>query len=481
MIRIDRVRIENFQSHEDTSISFSDGLNVIVGSSDHGKSAIVRAIKWVLYNEPRGNDYIRQGANFARVTLDISNGYIITRERGPSKNRYILKNPEGNSSVFEGFGNEIPLEVVAAHGIPKVILDADKNSILNIGGQLEGPFLISETGSFRAKAIGKMTGLHILDKSIKDSVTDLRRENQTKERIGVEIKDVEDKLLEFKDIEVLKEKLDISVGIIARLEDYIKRIEALEKKRFELNEIYKKREQVKEALKSLDKLNECEINLKSIQLAQTRLSVAKGIQKRLFEVMQIIKDMNRVLYETEKVSEGISCIKVVYEKALKYEKIKNLNFSLKAILKDISIAQKVLENTDSAKEVEVMVKKIENSCMNVDKLSVSLERYLTCSKEIKTIEMQLNACNNVNETENIVNKIVKVGELSEKLNNLNKIFNSNVKSIQEGMSFLEKNKRDMEIMLSDYIEMLREKGTCPLCDSLIGDDMINNIKNYYNY
>lgn len=104
MITIKRIRIENFQSHKDTELSFSDGLNVIVGPSDQGKSAIIRAIKWVLYNEPRGTDFIRQGTNSARVTLELSNGYVITRERAPNKNRYTLKDPDGNVSVFEGFG-----------------------------------------------------------------------------------------------------------------------------------------------------------------------------------------------------------------------------------------------------------------------------------------------------------------------------------------------------------------------------------------
>jgi len=72
--------------------------------------------------------------------LELSNGYVITRERAPNKNRYTLKDPDGNVSVFEGFGNEVPLEIVKAHGIPKVALDMDVRASLNIGEQLEGPF-----------------------------------------------------------------------------------------------------------------------------------------------------------------------------------------------------------------------------------------------------------------------------------------------------------------------------------------------------
>ena len=51
MIYLKRVRLENFQSHKNSIIDFDRGLNVIVGPSDSGKSAIIRAIKWALYNE----------------------------------------------------------------------------------------------------------------------------------------------------------------------------------------------------------------------------------------------------------------------------------------------------------------------------------------------------------------------------------------------------------------------------------------------
>jgi exonuclease SbcC len=223
MICINKVLIENFQSHENTELTFDNGLNVIVGPSDNGKSAVIRAIKWVLYNEPRGNDFIRQNANFARVTIWLNTGYIITRERTPSKNRYILEDSDGNTNIYEGFGNEVPQEIVNAHGIIKVMLDTDINSSLNIGGQLEGPFLLSESGSVRAKAIGRLTGLHIIDKSIRDCAIDLRRENQTRDRISGELNEVNEKLQEYQYLDILEEKLGVSADYIKRIEEHIDR------------------------------------------------------------------------------------------------------------------------------------------------------------------------------------------------------------------------------------------------------------------
>ena len=53
---IKQLNIHNFQSHEDSSLNFTEGVNVIIGASDSGKSAIIRALKFVVYNSPSGSD-----------------------------------------------------------------------------------------------------------------------------------------------------------------------------------------------------------------------------------------------------------------------------------------------------------------------------------------------------------------------------------------------------------------------------------------
>jgi exonuclease SbcC len=49
-IYIQKLKIKNFQSHHDTEIEFGPGINVITGTSDAGKTSILRAIMFVLYN-----------------------------------------------------------------------------------------------------------------------------------------------------------------------------------------------------------------------------------------------------------------------------------------------------------------------------------------------------------------------------------------------------------------------------------------------
>ena len=168
------VILENFQSHKYSSIDFDEALNIIIGPSDSGKTAIIRGIKWVLYNEPLGDFFIRQGENEASVTLVFSDNTKVKRLRSKSKNLYILYKKNGEEIRFEGFGLNIPEEIIEEIGIRKIELDSNETNTINIAEQLEGPFLLSEKPSTRAMAIGRLIGVNIIDDALKETLRDIR-------------------------------------------------------------------------------------------------------------------------------------------------------------------------------------------------------------------------------------------------------------------------------------------------------------------
>ncbi len=49
MKKLKSLRLENFQSHKDLYVEFSDGLNIITGTNNAGKTAIFRALDYI-YN-----------------------------------------------------------------------------------------------------------------------------------------------------------------------------------------------------------------------------------------------------------------------------------------------------------------------------------------------------------------------------------------------------------------------------------------------
>ena len=54
-----KVTIENFQSISKGELEFTQGINIIVGQSNSGKSAILRALKGAVLNTSGSQKYIK--------------------------------------------------------------------------------------------------------------------------------------------------------------------------------------------------------------------------------------------------------------------------------------------------------------------------------------------------------------------------------------------------------------------------------------
>ncbi|AEV68963.1 AAA family ATPase [Acetivibrio clariflavus] len=479
MIRIEKVLIENFQSHENTELAFHDGLNVIVGPSDHGKSAVIRAIRWVLYNEPRGSDFVRQGTNFARVTLWLSTGFVITRERTPSKNRYILSDEKGNTNIYEGFGNEVPQEIINAHGIPKVVLDTDINSSINIGSQLEGPFLISESGAVRAKAIGRLTGLHIIDKAIRDSATDLRRENQTKDRIGKELDEVDEKLKEYQYLDELEEKIELSSKLIENIEKHIKKLSLLTDIKYSLEDVNEKYKETLYVLSKLEKIDEFEKIIKCIDADFIRLKTLDNLKNRYNSNLMAAKEMERIFSMTKGVNGCISLIEEAEERTVRYEKLQKAGNNLRVLEKERIAVENVLKNTEKIGESDIIINQIREKVIKMSKLVSIKEKLVNYDSEIAKVDSILKRSIDLNASDVVITSIDRKSELLARLENIKNRLMPILDKIREGNNYLNNNKQEIEKYLNMYTELLKESGKCPLCNSKISDDKLGEIIKHY--
>lgn len=429
---IKRVKIENFQSHKDTVLEFINGLNVIMGPSDQGKSAILRAIKWVLYNEPRGMEFIRHGSSTARVSLEFSNGNTVIRERSKSKNRYTVIDNEGKESIFEGFGNEIPEEVIKTHGIPKIQLDSDISSSLNIGDQLEGPFLLSESGSVRAKAIGRLTGLHIIDKALRDCSIDLRREAQTGERHKKELEELNERISAFDSLERIKNTIDYTGGIIRLLESLAEKRNILENKKKALEEVRESHYQAESIMKKTHMLSETEISIKKAVALKTRFEKLVELQRKIGSLNIEIQTAERLLNKTDNLGMLQQSLEKVQKLSGKLEALSTLSVRLNLILNEITESQSYIKNTAVIHEKEKTIDKINDDIKKFKDYSDLLQRY------------------------NIISN-----------------------HLSEGNKYLEKNINDTDVLLKEYSIALKKAGKCPLCKSEINESVIDEVIKHY--
>jgi len=155
---IERVELTNFQIHKYLVIDFDREVTTIVGRSDGGKSAILRAIRWVCLNLPAGNDFKRVGAKTVSVKLTID-GTVVERSQEGSSNLYRIGKDE-----WTAFGRDVP----------EPVADFLRISNLNFQRQHDAPFWFSETAGEVSRELNRIVDLELVDTTLKALDSSLR-------------------------------------------------------------------------------------------------------------------------------------------------------------------------------------------------------------------------------------------------------------------------------------------------------------------
>ena len=182
---IKSIKIKNFQSWKDETITFEPGLNLILGTSHSGKSAILRAISFVLYNYPNNNEVIVQkcGPTEAQVTLEFSDGVKVTRTKGGEDiNEIMVTLPNGKKITKNKIGKDLPEEINKYLGYPP----QDKlNGFISYSDQWSKMFLIDLSDTDLPRSLSSLTGIEILEESAKQlmqSYKSIEKQNKIDEK-----------------------------------------------------------------------------------------------------------------------------------------------------------------------------------------------------------------------------------------------------------------------------------------------------------
>jgi DNA repair exonuclease SbcCD ATPase subunit len=236
------VWLGDFQSHEDTKIELAGPgkITVLVGQTDSGKTSVVRALRWVLYNVPQGVEFVRVNRNQATVTIEMSDGAKVVRERSRgSVNRYRIIKPGATDGglKLEGFGLQVPQEVVDVTGV-RLVKVGEKDLMLNLSEQLDGPFLGASISSpERARILGKLAGTEEVDEAQRTLSTDIHRGNGEVSRLETEIAALDARIAEYGWLPGLKETIEAVEEIVARAKADEERRGKFSEIRARLNEI----------------------------------------------------------------------------------------------------------------------------------------------------------------------------------------------------------------------------------------------------
>lgn len=146
---IEEIRIKNFQAHSKVKHLLSP-VTTFVGRSDKGKSAILRALRWVVTNNPKGTSFVKEGETDCKVGVKVD-GRVVLRSRTKSKNSYSLDGEE-----LKAFGA----------GTPDVVDEVFKISPASFQGQFDGPFWLQLSGGQLADKLNQIADLQLLTKMV---------------------------------------------------------------------------------------------------------------------------------------------------------------------------------------------------------------------------------------------------------------------------------------------------------------------------
>lgn len=335
---IERLILENFESHLSTDLPFHPGLNVFVGDSDKGKSGVFRGFKLLTQNKP-GGEWMRP--LYWDGTSKVTGHFIdpectIQRIRGKGENVYILNDED---------------PVSAGTSVPENIATLINMDTVNIQTQVERAFLMFEKSGERGRILNKISGLDEIDLTLNRAKKDVNRLTRAWGAERDNLSNFEKELEGFVDIEAMEER----VSFIERKENRI----MLSRDRIKtLSDLAIKLKNVEIRSGKAERLIECESTLLSVE---SKIQGIADCNSRIGWLFSLSKTSARIEQALAKdnfdgAEEQIEMVWTLLQEI----EINNLR-----IKKLIKISRNASTIEQEAKELEIEIKELEAAIPNI--------------------------------------------------------------------------------------------------------------------
>ena len=338
------LKIENFESHIDAELNFDKGVNVIIGKSDNGKSALMRSIYWNLINFPKGESY-RTWESDETTSKLIFNDVITKRIRSNTKNAYECSEFK---ETFNAIGNGDPPEDI------QKLLNIDRN--INIHMQSDPIFLLSQSPGEVARHFNKVAGLFKIDSTLKNATQDI---NKTKSKINALKDNIENakedlKNYEYLDFigpliqkgEIFEESIKKSLCSAQKLKSIIDKVHVIKVSIIKKKKEVKPLELIKQALIIDEKIKNLDIKIKKLKTLISNISdlnqkiknntESVKIKSSVVQCLSIQKGIQKITQDIIKYKKYISQINAIKtNKALNKKYLINYKQKFKELMPDV--------------------------------------------------------------------------------------------------------------------------------------------------
>lgn len=336
---IEKLELKNFRAYKDQEINFHKGVNSIVGSSDTGKSTVLRAFYWAFQNRPLGKRMIsnwnrdKKGEPKEETSVEVKfdNGSFI-RELSPDFNGYI--HGKKKSEALKG-------------AVPDSCLQLLNFSEVNIQKQHDNLFMIADSAGQTARLLNRVLNIENIE-------IVLQRAESTKRNLKKDI------TYKSADLDTEKEKLSEL--------DWLDSAEKLSNK---ITKVSERIERQKETISEIESI------MQAIKEEQEKQEAFKDIPKVEKLLLKIGKE---IVFLNEENTKGNRLNSLVESTKERLTRIKDFDFVAEAgngidkifnLLPEVEYKQleynAILQKTELGKTLDIQAKAKQNEITALEK------------------------------------------------------------------------------------------------------------------
>lgn len=297
---IDSLHLTNFQVHKSSHLKFDKGINVIAGSSDAGKSSIIRGLLWLLTNKPSGESFRTWGSTGNIIVSASIDGKSVSKTRRSGKNTYSI-----GGTKYEATGTELFPE----------LLEATRINEYNYQTQHQQYFLLQDSPGKVAEKINQVVGLDIIHRVASFLKSRLSEKKKLSVSISADIESKNKELIDYDNLEEIE-------NLIQEIEDYETTISAVEAEKNTIGLILHR------------------INLNQEKMDE--LPDYTGIEKTIREIRINIEKYDKIADQMREIKAMVGSIRVKNRKLDTIPDYTGIEDTLKAIRDNISKEEKTI-------------------------------------------------------------------------------------------------------------------------------------------
>lgn len=451
-MRIEKIIVRDFRSHEFTKVTFTPGINLIIGQNGSGKSSLLDAILVGLYwptkpKDLKKEDILRVNGKSTEITVFFEKDNVRYQlHRNITRGIAFVKYQDGDEWHYATEAGQQPVRNWMEKMIP---YDVFVNAIYIRQGEIDA---ILESDESREKVVRKVLGLDKYENAYNNLL-------EVRKAIDRKINAIEEYLTAMRNIDEIIEQTQ------KNLTEVIKGINEISPKIPKLRE---NAERIKERLYQLDDLLE---QLNKVKEERNELEkTLKGVATRINALLESIDERKKKIEELRKKLEKLEEIKPQAKRYKELEKFQREYSEVKArIEKELKgyegklsqIEERLKELLQKEKELKELEEKIGGIEEKLESLKRAAEEHEEATRIKKTIETLKNRLSLSEEDikvlkdeieeakrrrDEIRDRLEKIGEEKGKLRSLSE-------------------QRDKAIA-----ELMKAEGKCPVCGAELTDE-----------